>query len=166
MLTGAAPSSPRAMSRLLHWVTMTATARYHAHYHTAGTGHLYQGRFKSFPIQSDEHFFVACRYVDRNALAAGLVTAAQDWRFGSLHNRAGGRCGVQLTAWPMPRPPGWIKRVTQPLSEKEEGQLRTAIRRSQPFADAGWDGNDRAPVQPGINRSKPCPPQQFSQSAR
>jgi len=70
MLTGAAPSSPRAMSRLLHWVTMTATARYHAHYHTAGTGHLYQGRFKSFPIQSDEHFFVACRYVDRNALAS------------------------------------------------------------------------------------------------
>jgi len=106
--------SPRAMSLLLHWVTMTPTARYHAHYHTAGTGHLYQGRFKTFPIQSDEHFFVACRYVDRNAFAAGLVTAAQDWRLGSLHNRAGGRCGVQLTAWLMPRSPGCIKRVNQP----------------------------------------------------
>jgi len=27
------------------------TMRYHAHYQTSGTGHLYQGRFKSFPIQ-------------------------------------------------------------------------------------------------------------------
>ncbi len=121
MLSGAAPFSPRATSRspramslLPHWVPMTPTARYHADYHTGGTGRLYQGRFESFPIQSDEHPFVACRYVDRNAFAAGLVTAAQDWRLGSLHNRAGGRCGVQLTAWPIPRSPGWIKRVNQP----------------------------------------------------
>lgn len=133
--------SPRengAMSHLLHWVTMTHSTRYHAHYHTTGAGHLYQGRFKSFPVQCDEHFLVVCRYVERNALAAGLVAAAQDWRFGSLYNWTGGRCGVKLTAWPMPRLPGWIDRVNQPLSEKEEEHLCTAIRRSQPFGDSGW----------------------------
>jgi len=73
--------SPRengAMSHLLYWVTMTHTARYHAHCHKTGAGHLYQGRFKSFPVQCDEHFLVVCRYVERNALAAGLVAAAQD----------------------------------------------------------------------------------------
>jgi len=132
------PREDGAMSRLLYWVTMTHTARYHAHYHTTGTGHLYQGRFKSFPVQSDEHFFVVCRYVERNALAAGLVTAAEDWRFGSLYNWAGGQSGVKLAAWPMPRLPGWLERVNRPLREQEEEQLRTAIRRSQPFGDAGW----------------------------
>jgi putative transposase len=132
------PREDGAMSRLLYWVTMTHTARHHAHYHTAGTGHLYQGRFKSFPVQSNEHFFVVCRYIERNALAAGIVTAAQDWRFGSLYNSAGGRCEVKLASWPMPRLSGWIDRVNDPLNEKEEEQLRRAIRRSQPFGDSGW----------------------------
>jgi len=73
------PREDGAMSRLMYWVTMTHTARHHAYYHCAGSGHLYQGRYKSFPIQSDEHFFVVCRYVERNALAAGLVDAAEQW---------------------------------------------------------------------------------------
>ena len=54
--------------------------RYHAHRHSTGKGHLYQGRFKSFPIQDDEHFLVVCRYVERNALRAGLVDHAEQWR--------------------------------------------------------------------------------------
>ena len=49
------------MSRFMKWVGGTHTMRYHAHYHTGGLGHVYQQRFKSFPIQSDEHFFVVCR---------------------------------------------------------------------------------------------------------
>ena len=39
-------------------------------YHTVGEGHLYQGRFKSFPVQGDGHFLVVCRYVERYALQA------------------------------------------------------------------------------------------------
>ena len=132
------PRQDGAMSQLMYWVTMTHTARHHAHYQTAGSGHLYQGRFKSFPVQSDEHFWVVCRYVERNALATGLVTAAEHWRFGSLYNWSGGRCGVKLSNWPLPRLPNWIQRVNQPNSEKEEDQLRKAIARSQPFGDAGW----------------------------
>ena len=53
------PREDGAMSGLMYWVTMTLTARHHAHYHCAGSGHLYQGRYKSFPIRSDEHFFAA-----------------------------------------------------------------------------------------------------------
>jgi len=50
------------------------------HYHTSGMGHVYQQRDKSFPIQDDEHLFVVCRYVERNALRAGLVDQAEQWR--------------------------------------------------------------------------------------
>lgn len=132
------PREDGAMSKLMYWVTMTHTARHHAHYDCAGDGHLYQGRFKSFPIQSDEHFHVACRYVERNALAADLVDKAEAWRFGSLYNWLGGKCGVSLARWPIPRLPNWVSRVNQPLTEKEETQLQRAIARSQPFGDAGW----------------------------
>ena len=53
-----------------------------------GYGHLYQGRFKSFPIETDEHFYRVVRYVERNALRAGLVRRAEDWKWGSLQQRA------------------------------------------------------------------------------
>lgn len=72
------------MSRFMGWVGGTHTMRYHAHYHTSGLGHLYQQRYKSFPIQDDDHFFVVCRYEERNALRAGLVKKAENWRWGSL----------------------------------------------------------------------------------
>jgi len=67
-----------AMGRLLYSVTMSHTALHHAHYHSAGNGHLYQGRYKSFPIQDDQRFFVVMRVVERNALAAGLVRQAEE----------------------------------------------------------------------------------------
>ena len=33
------------------------STHWHAHHHAGGTGHVYQGRFKAFPVQSDEHVF-------------------------------------------------------------------------------------------------------------
>ena len=68
------------LSRFMKWIGGTHTMRYHAHYHTQGLGHIYQQRFESSPIQSDEHFLVVCRYVDRNALRAGLVGQAEKWQ--------------------------------------------------------------------------------------
>ena len=47
------PQKDKAMSAFLGWVTMTHTQRYHAHNKTTGYGHLYQGRYKSFPVQDD-----------------------------------------------------------------------------------------------------------------
>jgi hypothetical protein len=68
------------LSDFLGWLTNTHTRRWHLAHGTVGTGPLYQGRFKSFPIQEDEHFFTVCRYVERNALRANLVTSAEQWR--------------------------------------------------------------------------------------
>lgn len=85
LASGAQPERGGANESVLRWVTATHTMRYHAHYHTSGEGHVYQGRFKSFPVQDDEHFHVVCRYVERNALRAGLVKRAEEWRWGSLY---------------------------------------------------------------------------------
>lgn len=117
------------MSRFMGWVGGTHTMRYHAHYHTSGMGHLYQQRYKSFPIQDDDHFFVVCRYVERNALRAGLVKRAEDWRWGSLWRwlQKPEPPPKLLSTWPLARLPNWVKRVNEALSEPELQAVRRYV---------------------------------------
>lgn len=114
--------------------------RYHAHYHTQGLGHVYQQRFKSFPIQSDEHFLVVCRYVERNALRAGLVASPELWQWGSLWRwlQKPEPIPKLLSAWPIPRLPNWTQRVNQALSETELEAVRRCTHRGQPYGDETW----------------------------
>lgn len=135
------PREDGAMSRFLYWITMPHTQRYHAHYQTVGEGHVYQGRYKSFPVQDDDHFFAVCRYVERNALTAGLVSRAEAWRWGSLWNWSGGKSIIQLSPWPVPRLPNWIERVNQAIGAKEQEKLRQSMRRGSPFGDEQWVGS-------------------------
>jgi hypothetical protein len=77
------PARDGELTAFCRWLTHTHTMRWHAHYHTAGTGHLYQGRFKAFVVESDEHLATVCRYVERNPLRANLVVRAEQWRWSS-----------------------------------------------------------------------------------
>lgn len=134
------PPEDGDLSRFMRWLTVTHTQRWHAHHRTAGTGHLYQGRFKSFPVQSDEHFLTVCRYVERNALRANLVERAEDWRWGSLWSRRSRERsgGPALTAWPINRPRDWVSRVNRPFGPEEEEAIRRSIQRGQPFGAPSW----------------------------
>ena len=132
------PQKDKAMSAFLGWVTMTHTQRYHAHNKTTGYGHVYQGRYKSFPVQDDEHFHTVCRYVERNALTANVVERAEDYRWGSLWNWQGRGSVIELSRWPVKRLPRWIQRVNQALAEKELKALRTCVQRGRPFGSEKW----------------------------
>jgi REP element-mobilizing transposase RayT len=77
------PTENGGMSNFLRWVSLTHTMRLHAQYGTGGQGDVYQGRLKRFPVQDDEPFLLVCRYVERNALRAGLVRRAEDGTWGS-----------------------------------------------------------------------------------
>ncbi|TWU47979.1 transposase [Rubripirellula reticaptiva] len=128
------------MSRFMGWVGGTHTMRYHAHYKTSGLGHVYQQRYKSFPIQDDGHFFVVCRYVERNALRAGLVDRAERWRWGSLWRwmQSSPPDPKLLSRWPLPRLPRWTQRVNEPLSQHELDAVRLSAHRGRPLGDEGW----------------------------
>ncbi|MFT5301707.1 MAG: putative transposase [Mariniblastus sp.] len=132
------PQVDKAMSAFLGWVTMTHTQRYHAHHKTTGYGHVYQGRYKSFPVQDDDHFHVVCRYVERNAVTAQLVDRSEDYRWGSLYNWCGGKSVINLAKWPVKRLPKWIARVNQPLSKKETDAVKRCVTRSCPFGQEHW----------------------------
>ena len=94
------PQVDGGMSAFIGWVTLTHTQRYHAHHGTVGYGHVYQGRYKSFPVQDDSHFHTVCRYVERNALTAKLVKRAEDYRWGSSSNWLGGESPIEFAPWP------------------------------------------------------------------
>lgn len=134
------PQQDGQMGRLLRWVTATHSLRYHGHYRTRGEGHIYQSRFKSFPVQDDTHFYVLCRYVERNPLRANLVKHAEDWQYGSLFrwNQSAEPLPKILSPWPIPRLPNWIQRVNEPLGEKELDAIRTCVNRGRPFGDEQW----------------------------
>ena len=130
----------RQVSEFMRWLTVTHTQRHHAFHGTSGTGHLYQGRFKSFPIQDDEHLLTVLRYVERNPLRARLVARAQDWRWCSLWRRKYGddEHRLLLSDWPVGRPRNWIERVNRPESEAELAALRRCVVRGRPYGDDGW----------------------------
>ncbi|MGE3639803.1 MAG: transposase [Pirellulales bacterium] len=132
------PEQDGQMSQFVRWVTATHTMRYHAHYQTSGQGHVYQGRFKSFPVQEDEHFLALARYVERNALRAGLVERAEDWRWGSLARWLEPTEPTLLSPWPIPRLPRWTERVNVPLTERELRDIRHSVQRGRPFGTGRW----------------------------
>jgi putative transposase len=126
------------LSEFLRWLTVTHTQRWHAHRHTAGTGPLYQGRFKSFPAQEDGHLLTVCRYVERNPLRAGLVRKAEEWRWGSLWHRVHGTEGLLLDRGPEPLPDRWIGYVNGLESAAELEALRRSAHRGTPFGQEAW----------------------------
>ena len=132
------PKADGDLSRFMRWLTLTHTQRWHAHHHSAGTGHLYQGRFKSFPVQSDAHLYTVCRYVERNALRAGLVERAEQWRWGSLWWTRHKSPAVPLSPWPIARPRDWVARVNAPLTRAEEEAVQRCIQRNQPYGARDW----------------------------
>jgi putative transposase len=134
------PRREGELSAFVRWLTHTHTMRWHAHYHTQGTGHLYQGRFKSFPVETDDHLYTVLRYVERNPLRAGLVRKATNWRWSSLGKRHAEdeRVLPLLHPWPIPMPEDWPAQVQQPQTEAELEAVRRCVVRGSPFGNTAW----------------------------
>ena len=133
------PRRDGELSQFMAWLTLTHTQRWHAQHHSVGSGHLYQGRFKSFPVQTDGHFLAICRYVERNALRAKLVKRAEEWPWSSLWRRLQGPTQSRwLTEWPVRRPRQWVKWVNKPPTEEELADVRQCVQRGRPFGKEMW----------------------------
>ncbi len=128
------------LSTWMQWVTVTHTHRWHAHTHTAGQGPLYQGRFKSFPVQKDAHFLTLCRYVEANARRANLVKRAEAWRWCSLGARRSRKSALQrcLRPWPVNRPRNWLADVNRLMDQEALQCVRQSVTRGVPFGTERW----------------------------
>jgi len=132
------PDDQDQLSCFFQYLSGTHGKRFRAAHHTTGEGHVYQDRFKSFPIQSDGHFLAVCRYVERNAVRAGLVCQAEDWMWSALWRRQHAQDQWLTSNWPVPRPCDWVDRVNRPLTICELAAVHNSVRRSAPLGTPTW----------------------------
>jgi REP-associated tyrosine transposase len=139
------------LSPFMHWLTVTHARRWHLSRGTIGTGSVYQSRFKAFPIQTDAHLLTVCRYVEQNALRAGLVRRAQDWRWSSASDVGRNGNTICLSPWPIPRPADYVAWVNETPPTEQLGRVRWSVLRSRPFGGAAWTVRTAADL--GLARS-------------
>jgi putative transposase len=127
----------RDLSRWMHWLQNAHVRRYHQHYHSSG--HIWQGRFKCFPIAHDAHLLTVLRYVERNPLRAGLVRRAERWPWSSL---GWWREGAAMPSYghvgPVQRTKDWLEWVNQALTTGELEAIQRSVARGAPYGPASW----------------------------
>jgi len=129
------PKGDGDLSRWMQWLMTAHVRRYHQHHHSSG--HVWQGRFKAFPIQADEHLLNVLRYVEANALRAGLVKDPDHWPWCSLASTDETQ-PVPLHAGPVPRPKNWLKLVREPMKDADLTHLRQSVVRGRPLGEDTW----------------------------
>jgi putative transposase len=60
------PREDGDVGRFMHWLTTTHATRYHSQKKTVGGGHVYQGRYKSFLVDTDRYCLTVLKYIERN----------------------------------------------------------------------------------------------------
>lgn len=134
------PQGDGEISAFMQLLTTTHASNWQLYHDRAGQGHVYQGRFKSFPVETDEHFFQVMRYVERNALRAGLASTAEAWPWCSLWRRIQGTSTdrAMLAEWPAQIGENWLDYVNQPQTDAELTAIRKCVAKGTPYGSKEW----------------------------
>jgi putative transposase len=140
-----APAPGQSVSRILQSLTVAHTWRYHkAH---ASCGHVWQGRFKSPVVQSDESALTVLRYIEANPLRARMVTDLAAYRWSSYPVHGLGRddalvrplpCWESLGRVEVGRQAYWRRWVHEPLTERELAAVRQSVVSGRPYGAEPW----------------------------
>jgi len=119
------PQEEKSLSRLMQWV-MTSHVRYY-HKKNKTSGHIWQGRYKSFMVEKESYYLTLIRYIEANAYRAKLTKQAQDWKYGSLYERV--EKNRELLNEPyVTMYDDWVNYVNQPLREGELDNIRNSVK--------------------------------------
>jgi len=155
------PKKDGDMSEFMRWVTTTHVRQRRTQTKSVGHGHLYQGTYKSFPIETDHHLLTVIRYVEQNPLRAKLVKRAEDWQWSSLYRKIRNNQEDQkfLTPLPTELPINYIESVNTILDNEDLEKLRHSVAKGSPYGSATWTGEmveryDLGSTQRGPGRPK------------
>lgn len=136
------PHEDGELGRFMQRVTSRHTQVVHGVAKTAGQGHLYQSRYRSFPVSTDAYLLAVCRYIERNPVEANLVTDAADWPWSSFAERAAPelcrRNGIALEPLPIDCPADWAGFVSQRGIAAVQKQWKASVAHGIPFGSAAW----------------------------
>jgi len=136
------PAADNAVQDFMGWTTLTHAKRWHAAHGTTGIGHLYQGRYKSFPVQSNSHYLRILRYIEAGPLKAGIAETAADWQWSSFTHRNDpeSKSAKPFTVSPGPVkiPASWPQIVNRVISKEESDKIENCIKRGCPYGEKDW----------------------------
>ena len=128
------PRTPEAL-----WQTLKQTHGRYASYWNArasSSGHVWQGRFYSCPLD-DAHLWAALRYVELNPVRAGMVSAAEQWRWSSAAAHCAPDASDQMLdmerwqkRWTVAE---WNEYLTATESAADAGALRQCTHTGRPL---------------------------------
>lgn len=135
--------SPRRdgeIQKFMGWLTKTHTQRWHVSHNTTGYGHLYQGRYKSFIVNTDAYYLALLKYIEQNPLRSKLVSQAQQWRWGSLYIRHYGTNDQKkiLSPWIIKEPNNYLQDINIALPQATIDSIHTSVVKGQPFGEKEW----------------------------
>jgi putative transposase len=134
------PQGDGDLAGFMQQLTTKHVRRWQLYRGKVGYGHVYQSRYRSFPVEEEGYFYQVVRYVERNALRAGLVDRAEAWKWSSLWRRTAGTSQQRelLGDWPLAPPNDWCRFVNQPQTEAEVEAIRRSVARGQPYGGESW----------------------------
>ncbi|MDD5548058.1 MAG: transposase [Sulfurovaceae bacterium] len=129
------PTQPNSLSRLMQWV-MTSHVRYY-HKKNKTSGHIWQGRYKSFIVEKESYYITLMRYIEANAKRAKLIRNAEDWDYGSLMEREY-RHRKLLSEPYVALYEDWAEHVNTPMRKGELHDIRNSVNRQAPLGSELW----------------------------
>ena len=104
--------------------------------HPERSGAIYQGRFRSVPIQDGYHLSTVLLYVDRNPLKARLVDRAEAWLWSSALGHARLENDALLDEAPGVDLSDWLIRLNEDGSPDTLAEL--ALKKNVAVGDPEW----------------------------
>lgn len=134
------PTHDGSLSKSMHWLSTSHAHRHHARMDTVGHGHLYQGRYKSFLIQEDQHLLTVLKYIERNPVRAKLCKNIEAWTWGSGYRRNSSvlKQRALLTDSPVDLPRDYRTWINQAEPSEELESVRLSVNKEVPYAESTW----------------------------
>ena len=134
------PKNDGDMTTFMQRLSNTHTRKVHSLTKTNGSGHLYQGRYKSFLVETNDYLLALIKYVERNPVRAKLVKKCEDWKWGSAYRRISGTTKENnlVDAIPADVPNNYSRWINTIEDEKVIQSIRSSVVKSTPYGGEKW----------------------------
>ena len=121
------------------------------------TGHLWQGRFSSFPMD-ETYLLAAARYVEMNPVAAGIVENAAAWPWSSARAHLAATDDEFVTVAPqLEMARDWRLFLAGAAEEEQVNEIRKHERTGRPLGSVGFVERLETDLDRPLKRGKPGP---------
>jgi putative transposase len=131
------------LSKLIAWMTVTHSARWHTHPRRASTGGLYERRFRSFPVQDDASLLEVMRFIESHPKRSGFCDSVLEWKWSSAVRRSMAASTDKtmdtiVSSPPLALPSDWLRVLDEELPNEILSKVIRSIERGCPYGDDAW----------------------------